>query len=506
MKNIIKILTSLILIICGSGLISFIYNFKNSSEVYVDKYKNKFHLQMPDFGMMNDIQGAFFREGKWHLYFLYNKDAKLMSNGINLGGNGTSWYHVTTIDFINWKYEGVAIEKYITEWGDVATGSIYEDFDNDFGFGSNAIIAYATAYSDKGQNTMVYYSIDNGYKFNPIVDYPIQLNNGKKDFRDPQILKMKDDYIIYLAENDRFGIYASKNPLGNFENIGYLKMPYPTLECPNLFKINVTNSASDEKWVLIYGGNEGDDRLTTGTYYSVGHIENKIFIPEQNPKRVDFGPDFYGAATWKNNKNSLFISGWMSNWNYATSVPNQGKVGNMSLVRKLNLFKKYNEYTLESMFYIPEKYYKKINKGKLNSNNDKLEITNIEGDSFNLKINIELLNNIENTVEISIIGNEYSFNLLIDIFNSVIIITRFNSIFTNNETFSKKREVYLDEVIKNNIDIEFIIDRTTIEVILPSNKVYSSIKFPKYTSSEKILIKTKNELILNYEYKYIDII
>ncbi|WP_075058271.1 glycoside hydrolase family protein [Spiroplasma litorale] len=94
-------------------------------EINNEKFTNKFHVQNPTTGMMNDIQGGFYRDGKWHVYFLQNADGIFDSSGANHGKFGSVWYHVTTIDWINWNYEGPAVPKFTTKYGDQASGTFF---------------------------------------------------------------------------------------------------------------------------------------------------------------------------------------------------------------------------------------------------------------------------------------------------------------------------------------------------------------------------------------------
>ena len=309
---------------------------------------------MPDEGFLNDVQGAFFRNGLWHLYFLYNSDARYDASGNQVGGNGSEWYHVTTADWVQWNYEGVAIHKYKTEWGDVASGSIYVDSDNSFGKGEDAIIVFATAYcGDKGQNVMGYYSTDNGYNFLPLKTDPIikHVGDAKTDFRDPYLFKVNNTWILYMAEGDKFGIYTASSPLGEYRYVDGYYAPNVLLECPALFELDVNQDPNNKKWVLFYGGNGGKDS-TTGTYASVGYLTDKyVFKPEHENIRVDYGPDYYRAKMFLNEtKDSSYVLGnaWMGNWSYATRVPNDGRFGSISLTRKISLFKANNKYYLKN--------------------------------------------------------------------------------------------------------------------------------------------------------------
>lgn len=290
-----------------------------------DKYAQCFHITPKD-GFMNDIQTAFFRNGVWHVYFLYNKD-------FATGGNGTEWYHATTTDWIKFDHHGVAIEKYKDTWGDIATGCIFEDKDNKLGYGSNAVAAYVTRYGE-AQTTHLFISTDDGYSFKSYENNPIQHNPGNNaDFRDPFVFVQDNVFYMYLAEHEKFGIYKSDNGKDftyvsgiNIENHGLV-------ECPTLLEMKVYGK-EETKWVFCFGSNNW--ALSTGMHYQVGKLESGVFISETEIRRLDYGPDFYAGKMFyleEGNKEVAMAIAWMGNWEYSKEVPHCGSVGCMSLPR-----------------------------------------------------------------------------------------------------------------------------------------------------------------------------
>ena len=474
-----------------------------------DKYSNKFHINMPDNGFLNDVQGAFYRNGIWHMYFLYNGDAKYNSNGDQIGGNGTEWYHVTTKDWVKWNYEGVAIHKYKTAWGDVASGTIYIDFDNRFGKGKDAVIVFATAYGgDKGQNVMGYYSTDNGYTFSPLQTDPILRHVGGSDtnFRDPYLFRMGDTWVIYMAEGDKFGIYTSNNPLSGYSYIDGYYAPHPLLECPSLFKLNVNGDQNNQKWVLFYGGNGGDD-ATTGTYASVGYLTDKYaFKAEQENIRVDYGPDFYGAKMFSNefgNNDFVYSNAWMGNWGYATKVPNEGRIGAISLTRKITLRHDGVKYCLNNDLggVYPNYLSNPIVDTNVATN---LRLPNFRGDSFYFKLHLKGIKNYRRNISIKILGNEYDVDYLMDFSKNTVRAHRYNTLLSGDSIFSKDRSFPIDLNDHDDIWIEFYVDRTSIEIKFPDGNTYTTSKYPKGESHEAIIINADEKIIFDYEYYQIE--
>ncbi|QGS52175.1 glycoside hydrolase family 32 protein [Spiroplasma tabanidicola] len=485
------------------------------------KYTNRFHVQNPTTGMMNDIQGGFFRDNKWHIYFLQNADGIFDPSGYNHGKFGSVWYHVTTTDWINWKYEGPAVPKYTTKYGDQASGTFFEDVNNDFGYGSKAIIAVTTSYSDEGQNIMMFYSIDGGYKFDPVKEEPILWNLHKKtneNFRDPYFFKKDNKFIMYIAEENEFGVYVSNKPTSGFEKTGSFKADHPMLECPNLFQMNVSNNECAKKWVAIYGGNgewgDNADGLSTGTYYITGTLDENTYIfkpdEDQTYKRIDFGPDFYAAKfVTKSSSNvdldSLIATAWVSNWNYNFSVPNDGRLGNMSLARELKLV---NQGSIEKpVYYINSSYlgfddYKVTKEGEYSNDSDLIEKENLAGQFYKLDLLFDNLKSTEDKINLYIGDEQYDVNVIIDFLNNKIAVTRsINQDFHfGKEAFEKQRVFDINrENVNDKSILEIYNDKTILEFKFLDGSTFTMLKYPDGVTKEKVKLTSEKESI-NYKY------
>ena len=470
-----------------------------------DRFSNKYHISMPTAGFLNDVQGAFYRDGIWHLYFLYNGDARYDNQGNQIGGNGSEWYHVTTSDWVKWKYEGVAIHKYKTAWGDIASGSIYIDFDNRFGKGANTVIVFATGYGgDKGQNIMGYYSTDNGYNFSPLQSDPIMrhpTNDPNTNFRDPFLFRMGDTWVMYVAEGDKIGMYTSKTPMGGYRYVGGYFPPHPLLECPALFTMDVNGNDKDKKWVLFYGGNGGDE-FTTGTYASVGHLDNNyVFIEEQKDIRVDQGPDWYGAKMFGNAEGTnayVLGSAWIGNWGYATKVPSDGKIGSLSLIRRTTLLRDGATYRLNNeLLGVCPKYTSNPVVGVGLKTESRLPA--FKGDSFLLKVLFRGVDAFKRSAYIKIVGNEYDVDFQLNFETNNVKAHRYNASFVGNDIFGRDR-IFGTNLNGDEVCVEIYVDRTVIELRFPDGTTYTMSKYPKGRSYEAITINADDPLLFDYEY------
>lgn len=465
----------------------------------LDRFANNFHLNNPISTSMNDIQTGFYDGEKWHLYYLYNAD-------IAWGGNGTEWYHVTTTDWVKYKNEGVAVHKYQTGYGDIATGTMWEDNTNVVGKGVGTKFAMATGYGGaNGQNTMLYYSTDGGYQYQPYQAEPVLRHaEGEEDFRDPFLFYMDGKFICYMAENNKFGVYVSDKINEGYVYKGAYVAPHPLLECPNLFVMDVNGDPNNKKWVCIYSGNGGDD-MQTGMYASVGHLDsNYVFQPEQEDIRIDWGPDFYAAKPFADTttgdvNSSVLIVGWLGSWGYVGNVPRESRNGvGASTCRRIKLEYTGGKYDIKSDILGVNNYLENPVQGSNLKGNSELPM--FKGDSFYLKLRFKDMLSYKGNVSIKFTGNGYDTTFTFYLDNQNASVHRFNSQFTNNEIFNRDHVFPVKTSDFSDLWLEFYVDRTVIEMKTPDRKTYTMTKFPVGPSRESINVGSSSDCNFDYEY------
>ncbi|QEH61924.1 levanase [Spiroplasma chinense] len=493
-----------------------------------DRFTNNYHLQIQEAGMMNDIQGGFYRNGVWHVYYLYTADFRVNPYGKKFGNKSTNFYHATTTDWIHWDYKGIALSRDLTSYGDVSSGSIFEDVDNLFGLDerfetgqgkgqAKTIISMTTSYGKGAQNILGYYSLDDGYSFKALKDTPIIANEQKlgedRNMRDPFFFTQKDDqgntkYIIYNAENDNFGVWVSSNPLTGYERVGQYNAKHPMLECPNLYKMKIQGT-DDYKWVMFYGGNSGwgedKDDLSTGTFYVTGDLdENFVFKADSETKRLDFGPDYYAANFWKqqgvfsNEKvESLTTTAWVSNWNYHYVVPHDGRIGKMSLARNLTLSQNgKSDFTINSDYIGFDDLAATENKEF--ENEKQLSFSN---NSFKLDLNLK---DIKDNLSLYFKDSTYSIKVDIDLKNNKVSVKRKTAykILKERSDYQKERIFSLSDFDKNNFNLEIYLDKTVLELKLPDGKTFTIGKVIDRKTKESLTISSET---LTGSYKFYDL-
>jgi levanase len=321
----------------------------------VSANRPSYHIT-PESNWLNDPQRPFFLGGEWHLYYLYNSNF----NKSNPGAGGTEWYHITSSDLVHWTRHGVAIEKYKPNengiyLGDIETGSAVIDTQNTAGFGNNTVVALATQMGDGIQQQSLFYATDNGYNFTPVLGNPVMPNpnaSAKADFRDPKVIwdTANTQWVLAMAEGNKIGFYTSSNLRNWVYSSGFIPqnsgVDLGTLECPDLYQLDVDGDPSRRTWVLAAGANGYRYGRTTGTAYWLGSWDGMSFTTtDALPQWMDDGPDFYATVSWSDPRltgNAAYASrraiGWMNNWAYANELPYaEDWAGQLSLVRDIKL-------------------------------------------------------------------------------------------------------------------------------------------------------------------------
>lgn len=312
-----------------------------------ETYRPVYH-HTPMYGWMNDPNGMFYKDGVYHLYFQYNPYGSMWAN--------MTWGHSTSTDLTHWTYEGTAIVP--DAWGAIFSGSCVVDKDNTAGFGKGAVVAFytsakSTPWGDVQSQSMAY-SLDNGKTFIKYEHNPI-LTSTERDFRDPKVFWYAPGkhWVMMLAVGQEMQIYSSDNlkEWKKESSFGAMQGAHGGVwECPDLVEVAVEGS-KEKKWVLICNLNPGGPFGGSAAQYFVGSFDGKKFVNESptQTKWLDWGKDNYATVTWSNAPAGRCIAlGWMSNWQYANSVPTTQYRSANTLARDLTLYRVGGELYLKS--------------------------------------------------------------------------------------------------------------------------------------------------------------
>ena len=481
-------------------------------------YRPNFHFT-PKANWMNDPNGMFYLNGKYHLYFQYYPEG-------NVWGP-MHWGHAISEDMITWQEQQIAL--YPDELGLIFSGSAVVDTNNTSGFGKDGItpiVAIYTYHNMDGekakeidfQTQAIAYSLDEGMTWVKYDKNPVISNPGIKDFRDPKVIwdANSSKWIMVLAAADKIMFYSSKN-LKDWDlesDFGQEFGQHDGMwECPDLFPIKIEGT-DKTKWVLIVSINPAAPNGGSGTQYFIGDFDGTKFtldtnfktqLQKQNAVWLDYGRDNYAGVTWSNiperDGRKLFI-GWMSNWEYARDVPTETWRSAMTIPRALKLKKSENNYLLVSnpVSELSKYISKTIIKDTLHVNRQKTIISKNEVDlsRISLQLGIKNLNESKYTFLFhNKFGDSLSFGL--DNIEKKYFVNRqksgkvaFSDKFSN--TISKANRINSS----STLNVQVLMDKTSIEVFYNDGEtVMTEIFFPNQpfetlsviTSDEKLIIE-----------------
>lgn len=522
----IKIITRLVLV----ATLMIYLNCKNDKQSYSEeiqvaenftedelKYRPLFHFT-PKNNWMNDPNGMFYLNGKYHLYFQHYPDD-------NVWGP-MHWGHAISEDLINFEEQPIAL--YPDEIGLIFSGSAVVDYNNTSGFskdGKVPVVAIYTYHNMEGekkgdidfQTQGIAYSLDEGMTWTKYSENPVIKNPGIKDFRDPKVFwdNHNSKWIMSLAAGNKIMIYSSSNlKEWKFESeFGEDNGDHGGVwECPDLFPVKVKDS-EEYKWALLVSINPSGPNGGSATQYFIGDFDGHEFtiddkfskqLDENKSVWLDYGRDNYAGVTWSNISDTdgrkLFI-GWMSNWDYARDVPTYKWRSTMTVPRELNLIKKNNEYILKS---IPVKELndfksKTIEKDSIEPEefSKVIETAEIDFNKLNLEFNFKNLK--ENKYQI-IFNNGNGDSLIIGLNNSskTIYLDRTKS---GKVDFSEKfapniSKVKLSDMI-NDAKFQILLDKTSVELFVNDGEiVMTELFFPNNPLDQISIISEDSNFII----------
>lgn len=480
-------------------------------------YRPNFHFT-PKANWMNDPNGMFYLNGKYHLYFQYYPDG-------NVWGP-MHWGHAISENMITWEEQPIAL--FPDDLGLIFSGSAVVDENNSSGFGKAdkpPIVAMFTYHNMKGekdgeidfQTQAIAYSLDEGQTFTKYDKNPVIKNSGIKDFRDPKVIwdVIGKKWIMVLAAGQKIMFYSSPNLkdwdlLSDFgSQIGSHDGVW---ECPDLFPIRVEGT-NQLKWVLIVSINPGGPNGGSATQYFVGDFDGIKFTLDTSFKNdlksnkaiwLDYGRDNYAGVTWANipkeDGRKLFI-GWMSNWDYARDVPTETWRSAMTIPRDLKLKKLNNSYRLCStpVSELGQHVSKTIHIKELIVINNASIISKNEVNLSSLCLKLEI-KNLKESKYTFLFHNKFgdSLSFGIDNIEKHYFVNRQKS---GKVSFSDKFANTISRVGFSNpsnfLKMQVILDKTSIEVFYNDGETaMSEIFFPNQPFETLSIMTSDEKLIL----------
>ena len=322
--------------------------FRSSAQIpAADPYRPAYHFTAPK-NWINDANGLIFTNGQYQLFYQYNP--------LGAKPGHLSWGHATSADLLHWAPQPVALTEYKNPDGSntmIFSGSAVLDRDNTSGLfpagQTDGLVAFYTGHVEQAgvvqrQHQNLAFSLDHGLTWQRYAQNPV-LDIGSKEFRDPKVFwyAPQQKWVMATVKADRQQVYfyESKNLkqwtfLSRWGRAGNTVREW---ECPDLFELPAPGGGT--KWVLlISAGNPSEEYR--GQQYFLGQFDGKAFTPDQSYEEasyLDFGKDFFAAATFNNAPNNRrILVGWTNDWAYAPDVPTGDTWrGSFAVPRELSL-------------------------------------------------------------------------------------------------------------------------------------------------------------------------
>jgi len=481
---------------CNDTQTGNVHNIVDNQEKYREMHRPQFHFS-PEAKWMNDPNGMFYYEGKYHLFYQFYPDSTVWGP--------MHWGHAESNDLIHW--QNLPIALYPDSIGLIFSGGAVVDNNNTSKLGTSTkppIVATFTHHSVEGEKTgkkdfqkqSIAYSTDGGtewikYEHNPVIRNTDQI----KDFRDPKVVwhDKSQKWILVLAAYDRAKFYSSTNLIDwEFLSDFGIEGDNRLWECPDLFPIKIEGT-NEEKWVLIVSIQKNAPNGGTATSYFVGDFNGQEFKSDiKNQKWLDWGADNYAFVTWNNLPKSdgrTIGIGWMSNWQYAQIVPTVNWRSAMTLPRELRLMKSDTDYILNIN---PIKELRALRGDSISF--DQLNVIEkeiLDGPFFptqsEIIINVDLNKTTSNSFGIEL-QNDAGENLLVT-FNKnegKLYVDRTNSRNDKfSEEFFKKIHSAPIDYDKDTLKIHLFLDVASLEIFINNGELsFTDIFFPSIKFDE----------------------
>lgn len=294
------------------------------SKVYKTEYRPRFHFS-PRVGWMNDINGSYYQNGLYHIFYQYNPVTTSRGAGFDM-----HWGHAVSKDLVHWEDWPVAL--FPNAVGQCYSGTTVMQQQPLPGLNEGvklpAPVIFFAATEPFSQHIAT--TPDGGRTWKRFPGNPVVPNMGEGD-RDPKVFwhAASQHYImiLYVGRPDTYRILRSPD-LVHWEQTSTLA---DWFECPEF--IPVKSPVTGEELMLLYGGHhsrrDSPDPIDSNSCYQLGRFDGKTFTPITKVRKAHLGPNFYAALVFTNEpKGRAVMMGWAQgtrfpgeNFNQCATVP-----------------------------------------------------------------------------------------------------------------------------------------------------------------------------------------
>lgn len=270
--------------------------------------RQQYHLE-PDKGLLNDPNGLSWFQGKYYVFFQWNRFEKNHSY--------KEWGLFTSEDLLKWKFEGSAVipdQEY--DCDGVYSGSGYV-------IGNQLYLFYTgnNKKDGKRKSSQCLVVTKDGRRYQKkgiILKTPEEYT---EHFRDPKVFQGKrSGYYMVVGGQQKNGkgaialCHSDDGETWNYQGMLAVSEQYEMMECPDLFEL-------DGKYVLLFNpqkrDNTAEESILSFSAYKLVEFdeENGIFRDaslDDGFELMDAGFDFYAPQTFLSPDGRRILFAWMS--------------------------------------------------------------------------------------------------------------------------------------------------------------------------------------------------
>jgi fructan beta-fructosidase len=268
---------------------------------YQGEHRPQFHFS-PRHGWMNDINGTYYHDGQYHLFYQFNPTNRGSGAGYDM-----HWGHSVSRDLLHWEEQTIAL--FPDHTGNCFSGTAIVSKEGQ----PHLFFAATSPFSQHIATTR-----DGGKSWQRHPGNPVIGNIGQGD-RDPKVVwhEASGHYcmVLYVGGPDSYRFFRSKD-LIQWEPTSQLEHWY---ECPEFFPVK--SAVSGEDLWLLYGCYR-TETMKSNSCYQLGRFDGATFTPVGPIKDAHFGPHFYGALTFMHDPKGRQV---MMGWTRGTALPPEEK-------------------------------------------------------------------------------------------------------------------------------------------------------------------------------------
>ena len=259
--------------------------FPGQETLYQETRRPQFHYTARR-GWVNDTNGMFFHDGKYHLFYQHNP--------YGWGWGNMTWGHAVSTDMLHWQEWGDAIHP--DALGTIYSGSAVVDHTNTAGLQTGSEKTIVAFYTSAGGNNQwsqgqpftqsMAYSNDGGRTWTKYPDNPV-IGHITSGTRDPKVFwhEASNKWVMILwIDGLTLSIFTSTD-LKTWQRQSEIEGFY---ECPEMFELAVDGNPSNTKWIVC--GANGD--------YKIGQFNGTQFTSETDMIKFEYGNCFYASQTF----------------------------------------------------------------------------------------------------------------------------------------------------------------------------------------------------------------